>query len=127
MNHVASSGFLHFLFADLKALPELLHRFAVKLLRCDPWALSSEGDMAFSDKRVRVKRIAAFWPPPTLGDVHGDHLAEHVVLSVIGGNVLGLSPDYRADLDFPVGAFAAARNDHRFRIADHGYSAGFHE
>lgn len=97
MNHVASSGFPHFLFADLEALSELLHRFA------------------------------ACWPPPTLGDVHGYHLAEHVVLSVIGGNVLGRSPDYRAELDFPVGAVAAARNDHRFRIADHGYSAGFHE
>ena len=92
MNHVVSSGFLHFLFADLEALPELLHRFAVKLLRCNPWAMCSEGVMAFSDKRFRVKRIAACWPPPTLGDVHSDHFAEHVVLSVIGGNVIGRSP-----------------------------------
>ncbi len=64
---------------------------------------------------------------PTVGDVHGGHVAEHVVLSGIGGNVLGRSPDYRAELDFPVVAVAAVRNDHRFRIADHGSLAGFHE
>ena len=118
MNHIAGLGLLYGDAVDNGDLMQSLHGIAVEFLGHDPGAVGCEGVVAFANEPVRAYAVAAGWATAAIRDVHGNHVAEDVIIGAVGGNILaGLAKD-DGHFDLVLYLVAAVGHDDVFTVAD---------
>ncbi len=118
MDHVPRLGFLNGHAVDDQALVQALHRIAVELFWNNPRPLGGERVMALTDEPVLTGAVTTRRTPATIGYIHGDHVAEHVVVGSARRDVLTLTPEYDSQLDLPFDSVTAIRHHDVITAAD---------
>src|SRR5690606_3450581 len=127
VDHVPRTRFLHGDTIDDQSLVQTLHRIAKELLGYDPGALRRKGVVTLAHEPVRGHAIATWWTAPAVGDIHRHHVAEHVVVRAVGGDVFASAAEDDGHLHFPLDAVTAKGHDDFIAVADNGAAGGFQE
>lgn len=74
--------------------------------------------MALTDEPVLTGAVTTRRTPATIGYIHSDHVAEHVVIGSARRDVLTLTAEYDSQLDLPFDSVTAIRHHDVITAAD---------
>ena len=127
VDHVAGPGFLNSHAVDDQSLVKALHWIAIELFWHDPGAMWRERVVALADEPVRTGAVAARRTSATIGDIHRNHVTEHVVVRTSRGNVFARATEDDGHFDFPFDPITSEGHYDIVTVADDCSTGGLQE